>query len=57
MLDLFASKLISWSILEIKGMGAISQKKGKEQAKIFENLGKNVGNLKIFCNRVGNCIL
>lgn len=48
MLDLFASKLISWSILEIKGMGAISQKKGKEQAKILENLGKNVGNLKIF---------
>ena len=31
-------------ILESKGMGAIFQKKGK----IFENLVKNVQNLKIF---------
>ena len=38
-------------ILEGKGMGAIFQKKGKEilkDRKIFENLGKNVQNLKIF---------
>ena len=37
--------------LESKGMGAFFQKKGKEvlkKSKIFENLGKNVQNLKIF---------
>ena len=37
--------------VESKGMRAIFQKKGKERAKkgkIFENLGKNVQNLKIF---------
>ena len=34
-----------------QGIGAIFQKKGKEmlkKCKIFENLGKNVQNLKIF---------
>ena len=38
-------------ILESKGMGVIFQKKGKEilkNSKIFENLGQNVQNLKIF---------
>ena len=38
-------------ISESKGMGVIFQKKGKEmlkRGKIFENLGKNVQNLKIF---------
>ena len=37
--------------LESKGMGAFFQKKGKEmlkKSKTFENLGKNVQNLKIF---------
>ena len=39
------------AILENKGMGAIFQKKGKEmlkKGKIFENLGQNIQNLKIF---------
>ena len=43
--------VIPGSILESKGMGAIFHKKGKEilqKGKIFENLGKNVQNLKIF---------
>ena len=38
-------------ILESKEMGAIFQKKGNKmlkKGKIFENLGKNVQNLKIF---------
>ena len=40
-------------------MGAIFQKKGKEmlkKGKIFENLGKNKQNLKIFLKRVGDCM-
>ena len=37
----------SGPILESKGMRAIFQKRGKK-GKIFENLGKNVPNLKIF---------
>ena len=43
--------LHSGPILESKGMHAIFQKKGKKMLKkgtIFENLGKNVQNLKIF---------
>ena len=35
---------LTGAILESKGMRAIFQKKGK----IFENLGKNVQNLKVF---------
>ena len=38
-------------ILESKGIHAIFQKKGRKKAKIgkiFENLGKNVHNFKIF---------
>ena len=38
-------------ILERKGMGATLKKNGKEMFKkceIFENLGKNVQNLKMF---------
>ena len=38
-------------ILESKGIHEIVQKKGKTRAKkgnIFENLGKNIQNLKIF---------
>ena len=38
-------------ILESKGVGVIFQKKGKEmliKGNIFENLSKNVLNLKIF---------
>ena len=38
-------------ILKSNGMGVINKKKGKEilkNSKIFENLGKNVQNLKIF---------
>ena len=48
---------IPGSILESKGMSAIFQKKGKEmlkKGKIFENLGQNVQNLKIFCKRAGD---
>ena len=43
--------LSSGPFLESKGMHAIFQKKGKKmlkKGKIFENLGKNVQNLKIF---------
>ena len=46
-------------ILESKGMGAIFQKKGKgmlKKSKIFENLGGNVQNLKIFCKKAGDCM-
>ena len=46
-------------ILESKGMHAIFQKKGKKMAKkdkIFENLGKNIQNLKIFFKRTGDCM-
>ena len=44
-------------IIEIKSMGVIFQKKGKEmlkKGKIFENLGKNAQNLKTFWKRVGD---
>ena len=47
-------------ILESKGMCAIFQKKGKKgqnnvkKGKTFENLGKNVPNLKIFQKRAGD---
>ena len=47
------------SILESKGMGMVFQKKGKEmlkKGKIFENLVKNVQNLKIFRKRTGDCV-
>ena len=47
------------SILGRKGMRAIFQKKGKKRAKkekIFENLDKNVRNLKIFGKRVASCV-
>ena len=43
--------LSSEPILESKSMHAIFQKKGKKmfkKGKIFENLGKNLQNLKIF---------
>ena len=40
------------SILESKGRHAIFQKKDK----IFENLGKNVQNLKIFRKRAASCM-
>ena len=51
-------------ILESKGMHAIFQKKGKKKkclksgkkGKIFENLGKNIQNLKIFGKRGGDCV-
>ena len=44
-------------ILEVKGMGAMSQKKDNEmlkKGKIFENLGENVKNLKIFWKNEGD---
>ena len=44
-------------ILESKDMGVIFQKKGKEmlkKCKIFENLGRNGLNLKIFWKRAGD---
>ena len=46
-------------ILESKGMHTIFQKKGKKmfkKGKIFENLGKNKQNLKIFWKRAGECV-
>ena len=48
-------------ILESKDMHAIFQKKGKKTwknggGKIFENLSKNVQNLKIFWKRAGDCM-
>ena len=46
------SELYQGPILESKGMHAIFQKKGK----IFEYLGKNVQNLKIFGKRAGDCM-
>ena len=48
------SKVYTGRILESEGMCAFFWKKGKERAKnvkkgnIFENLGKNVQNLKMF---------
>ena len=49
-----------WSgpILESKDMHATFQKKGKKgkKGKIFENLGKNMHNLKIFWKRAGDCV-
>ena len=42
----------SESILKCKGIDTIFQKKGK----IFENLCKNVLNLKIFWKRAGDCM-
>ena len=43
---------LSGPILESKGMGVTFQKKGK----IFESLGKNRQNLKIFQKRAGDCM-
>ena len=43
--------MITEPILESKGMCTIFNKKGKKmfkKGKIFENLGKNLQNLKIF---------
>ena len=39
---------ITGPILESKSICAIFQKKGEKKGKIFEDLGKNVQNLKIF---------
>ena len=46
---------ISGPILESKGMRAIFRKRAKK-GKIFENLGKNVQNLKILWKRAGDCV-
>ena len=46
---------LSWLILESKGMHSTFQKKGKK-GKIFENLGKNVQNLRIFWERAASCM-
>ena len=49
----------SGPILESKSMRAIFQKKGKKmfkKDKIFENIGKNVQNLKIFLKRASDCV-
>ena len=45
--NIFKFVRLAGPILESKGMRAIFQKKDKK-GKIFENLGKNVQNLKIF---------
>ena len=42
-----SKRLKAWPILDIKGMVVIFKKEGKT----FENLGKNVQNLKIFLKR------
>ena len=54
-----SKKFLSGPILESKDIGVIFQKKGKEmlkKGKIFENLGKNVQNLKIFWKKGGDCV-
>ena len=49
-------------ILKSKVIQASFQKKGKKGQKmlkkgnLFENLGKNVQNLKIFLKRAGDCV-
>ena len=52
-------------VLESKGMQAIFQKRAKngqknvtkgEKGKIFENLGKNVQNMKNIWKRTGDCV-
>ena len=51
--------MLSGPILESKGMLAIFQRKGNKtdkKGKIFENLGENVQNLKIFLKRAGDCL-
>ena len=51
--------ITSWSILERKGMPAIFHKKAKKKTKkgkIFENLSKNVENLKKNWKRGGDCV-
>ena len=40
--------MLSGPNLESRGLHAIFQKKRQIKGKIFENLGKNVQNLKIF---------
>ena len=55
----FEIPLPSGHILESKGMRAIFQKKDKKmfkKGKIFEHLGKNVQNMKIFGKRAGDCM-
>ena len=57
---------VSGLIPENKDMLTIFEKKGKrkgkrmlkraKKGKIFEKLGKNVQNLKIFWKRAGNCV-
>ena len=45
---------ISGSILESKDMCAVFQKKGQKKGKMFENLDKNIQNLKIFWKRAAS---
>ena len=55
----FAWKKIPGPILESKGMHAMFQKKAKKKGQkgnIFENLGQNMQNLKIFWKRAGDCM-
>ena len=53
---------IDWlagAILESKGKRVIFQKKGKEmleKSNIFENLGKNMQNLKTFWKGASDCV-
>ena len=54
-----SKRLKAGPILEIKGMGIIFKKEGKEmlkKGKIFEILGKNVKIWKIFWKGAGDCM-
>ena len=51
---IYLSASLTGPILESKGMHAIFSEKGKKKAKILENLGKNVQNLKIFWKRLAH---
>ena len=43
-------------ILDSKDVPAISQKKVQKKGKIFENLGKNLQNLKMFWKGAASCL-
>ena len=47
-----SKRLNAGPILEIQGLGVIFKKEGK----IFENMGKNVWDLKIFWKVAGDCM-
>ena len=57
--QIWCNWITSGPIPESKGRGAFFQQKGKEmfkKGKIFENLDKNVQNLKIFWEKARDCM-